>query len=180
MTCGLQSTFEDSGIEWPVLKNNSQFLAHFIQLALGAFLSSLGVKSRTKSWEAHECDQQFGENESKDNGKSQTLRKEGNTRNNKVSAMRLGLAKIIEKVRTSTYFESPETALHDAENACCIDYTNTWLSQQVHWLSNSRCPHHSTTDYGCEDTLKLDPRVAWPTLPIIRTHWPVSAKSKIQ
>jgi hypothetical protein len=64
-------------------------------------MSSLGVKGRTKSWEAHERDQQFGKNESIDIGKSQRLRKEGNARINKVLAMRLGLAKIIEKVRIS-------------------------------------------------------------------------------
>jgi len=74
-------------------------MAHIIQLALGAFMSSLGVKGRTKSWEAHECDQQFGGNDSIDIGKGQRLRKEGNARINKVSAMRPGLAKIIEKVR---------------------------------------------------------------------------------
>ena len=68
---------------------------------LGAFMSSLGVKGRTKSWEAHERNQQFGENESIDIGKSQRLRKEGNARINKVSAMKPGLAKIIEKVRIS-------------------------------------------------------------------------------
>jgi len=76
-------------------------MAHVIQLALGAFMSSLGVKGRTKSWEAHERDQHFGENESIDIGKSQRLRKEGNARINKVSAMKPGLAKIIEKVRIS-------------------------------------------------------------------------------
>jgi hypothetical protein len=76
-------------------------MAHVIQLTLGAFMSSLGVQGRTKSWEAHERDQQFGENESIDIGKSPRLRKEGNARINKVSAMRSGLAKIIEKVRSS-------------------------------------------------------------------------------
>jgi len=74
-------------------------VVHVIQLALGPFLSSLSVKGRTRSWEAHERDQQFGENEGIDIGKSQRLRKEGNARINKVSAMRPGLAKIIEKVR---------------------------------------------------------------------------------
>jgi hypothetical protein len=39
--------------------------------------------------------------------------------------MKLGLAKIIEKGCTSRYFESPETDLHNAENACGIDYANT-------------------------------------------------------
>jgi len=76
-------------------------MSHIIQLALGAFMSSLGVNGRTKSWEAQERDQQFGENESIDIGKSQRLRKEGNARIYNVSAMRLGLAKIIEKVRIS-------------------------------------------------------------------------------
>jgi hypothetical protein len=52
----------------------------------------------TQSWEAREHDQQFGENDSIDIRKSQRLPKEGNARINKVSAMRPGLAKIIEKV----------------------------------------------------------------------------------
>jgi len=76
-------------------------MAPVIQLTLGAFMSTLGVNGRTKSWEAHERDQQFGENESIDIWKSQRLRKEGNARINKVSAMRPGLAKIIEKRRIS-------------------------------------------------------------------------------
>jgi len=44
-------------------------MAQVIQLGLGAFMSSLGVEGRTKSWEAHESDHQFGENESTDIGK---------------------------------------------------------------------------------------------------------------
>jgi len=48
-------------------------MAHVIQLALGVFMRSLGVKGGTKSWEAHEHDQQFGENESIYIGKSQRL-----------------------------------------------------------------------------------------------------------
>jgi hypothetical protein len=76
-------------------------MAHVIQLPLGAFMSRLGVKGHTKSWEAHERDQQFGENESNDIGKSQRLRIEGNARINKVSAIRSGLAMIIEKARIS-------------------------------------------------------------------------------
>jgi hypothetical protein len=38
-----------------------------------------------------------------DIGNSQKLQNKGNTRINKVSAMRAGLAKIIEKVQISTY-----------------------------------------------------------------------------
>jgi len=98
MTRELQSTLEASGIEWPALSNHIPCMAHVIQLALGAFMSSLGVQGRTKSWEAHERDQQFGEIESIDIGKSQRLPKEGNAIINKVLAMKPGLAKIIEKV----------------------------------------------------------------------------------
>jgi len=101
MTRELQSTLEASGIKWPALRNHIPCMAYVLQLALGTFMSSIGVKGRTKSSEAHERDQQFGENESIDIGKSQRLRKEGNATINKVSAMKPGLAKIIEKVRIS-------------------------------------------------------------------------------
>jgi len=101
MTRELHSLLESSGIKWPALRNHIRCMAHVIQLALCAFMSSLGGKGRTKSWEAHERDHQFGENESMDIRKSQRLRKEGNARINKVSAMKPGLAKIIEKVRIS-------------------------------------------------------------------------------
>jgi hypothetical protein len=76
-------------------------MAHVIQLALGAFMSSLGVKGPTKSSETHDCDPQVGENEIIEIENSQRLRKEGNATINKVSAMRPCLAKIIEKVRIS-------------------------------------------------------------------------------
>jgi hypothetical protein len=84
MTHELQSTLEDSGIRWPALRNHIPCIAHVIQVALSAFMSSLGVKGRTKSCEAPERDQQFGENESIDIGKSQSLRNEGNARINMV------------------------------------------------------------------------------------------------
>jgi len=100
-------------------------MALIIELAVGAFLWSVGVKGRTKLSEAHDCDQQFGENQSIGIGESQRRQKEGNTRINKVSAMRPGLAKMTHKVRISLYFESPEIDLHIAENACWMDYTNT-------------------------------------------------------
>jgi hypothetical protein len=76
-------------------------MVHVIQLALGTFMSSLGVKGCTMSWEAHECVPQFGENESIDIWNSQRLRKEGNARINKVSAMKPGLTKGVENVRIS-------------------------------------------------------------------------------
>ena len=132
MTSKLQSTHEAPGIEWPTLRNNIPCMVHIIQLALGAFIRSLGVKDLTKSWEAHEHDLQFGENESIDIGNSQRLRKEGKARINMVSAMKPGLAKIIGHVRISRYFESAETDLHIAENSCYIDYANNWSSKRVH------------------------------------------------
>jgi len=94
----LQSTLEASSFKWPALRNHIPCMAHVVQLALGAFMSSLGVQGCTKSWEAHERDLQFAENESIDIEKSQRLRKEGNARIKMVSAMKPGLAKIIEKV----------------------------------------------------------------------------------
>jgi len=97
MTRKLQSTLEASGIEWPALRNHIPCMVQVIQLALVAFMSSLGVKGHTKSWEAHKSDQQFGEIESIDIGKSQRLQKERNARIDKVSAMRPGLAKKLRK-----------------------------------------------------------------------------------
>jgi len=155
-------------------------MAHVRQLALGAFMSSLGVKGCTKSWEALEHDQQFGENECIDIGKSQRLQKEGNARINKVSAMRPGLAKMIEKVHVSWDFESPETDLHIAENAWGINYADTWSPKRVHSLSKSLTPHCSTSDYGCEDTLELYSGVARAHLPIMWIHTQVAWKPKIR
>jgi len=60
------------------------------------------------------------------------ISQEGNTRINKVSAMKPGFAKIIEKVYIASYFESPETDLHIAENAYSIDYADKWSPKQVH------------------------------------------------
>jgi hypothetical protein len=125
MTCKLQITLEASGIEWPALRNHIPCMAHSIQLDLGAFMSSLGVNGRTRSWEAHERDQQSRENEGTDIGKRQRVRKEGNARINKVAAMRPGLAKITEKVSISTYFQSAEGDPHVAENACWSGYPDT-------------------------------------------------------
>jgi len=84
-----------------------------------------GSKGRAKSWEAHERNQQFGENESIRIGKSQRPRKVGNARINKVSAMTPGFEQIIEKVPIPGYFESPGTVFHIAENACGDDYADT-------------------------------------------------------
>jgi hypothetical protein len=104
-------------------------MVHVIQLPLGAFIGSLGVKGRTQCWDTHKHDHKFGQNESIDIGKNQTHQREDNAKINKVSTMRPGLAKIILKVRISTYFKCTETDLHLAEKACCNDHPDTWSSK---------------------------------------------------
>jgi hypothetical protein len=73
-------------------------MAHVIQLCLGAFMSNLGVKGHTKSWEAQEYDKQFGENMSTSTTDIQKLWNIGNARIYKVVALNPDLAKSIEKI----------------------------------------------------------------------------------
>jgi len=122
----------------------------------------------------------IGENENTVLRKSQRQQKEGDARINKVSAMGSGLANIIEIVRNWRHFQRPETDLHIAENACCINYTDTWSLKRVHWLSKSQSTNRSTIYYGCENTVELNPWVAWVSLPITRIHPRVAQASKIQ
>jgi hypothetical protein len=96
ITWELQSTLDTSGIVWPAMRNQIPCIAHIYLLDLGTFRPSLRINGGTKSCKAHECDQQFGENKITDIWKRQRLGKEGNARTNKVSAMRLDLAKILE------------------------------------------------------------------------------------
>jgi len=42
MTRELESTLDAPGIEWPALRNHIPCMAHVIQLALGALMSSIG------------------------------------------------------------------------------------------------------------------------------------------
>jgi len=170
MTPELQITLEASGIQKPAMRNHIPSMAHVIQLALGTVMSSLGVKGHTKSWVAQEHEQQFCKNESIAIGQSQRLRKQGNARINKVSDMRPGLAKRIENVHISRHFETPDTNLHRAEHACCIDYADTGPSKWVHRLSKRQSTNRSTTYYGCEITVEFDTVVAWVILPITRIH----------
>jgi hypothetical protein len=53
MTRELQLTLKASGIEGSESKNHIPRMAHIIPLAVGGFMSSLGVKGCTKSWEAN-------------------------------------------------------------------------------------------------------------------------------
>jgi len=95
MTREVQSILGTSRILWAALRNHQPDLEHIIQLGIGALMSSFSVKGCTKSWEAYEHNQRFGENDSIDIGKSQTLRKEGNARIKKLSAIRQSLGKEI-------------------------------------------------------------------------------------
>ena len=96
--------------------------------------------------------------------------KEGNARINKVFAMKPGLAKIIEKLRISRYFECSETDHHIAANARSVDYIHTGTSQWVYYLLKNQGTNCSPTHYGCENTVKFDSGVAWASLPIMRIH----------
>jgi hypothetical protein len=98
MTHTLPSTLDATVTKCPALRNHISFMEHITQFAVGAVMSSMGVKGHTMLWEAHQHDQQFGQNETIDIGKSQSPQREDNARINKVSAMRPGLVKIIEKV----------------------------------------------------------------------------------
>jgi len=178
MTLELEWTLEASRIEWSALGNHTPCMAHDIQLALGAFMSSLVVKGRTKSWEAHQRDQQVGEDDSIDIGKSQRLRPEGNARINKMSAMWPALAMIIEKVPISGYVESAEADLHKVENDWCINHANTLLPKRVYWLSERQSLHCSTSDYGSEDSLELYAGVAQAHLPLTGIHPPVASETQ--
>jgi len=68
-----QSILEASGILFSGLRIHIPCMAHVIQLALGAFMSSLGVRGRTKSSETHERNPQSREYESTDIVKGQRL-----------------------------------------------------------------------------------------------------------
>jgi len=179
MSGKLQGTLEASGIEWAALWNYVPCMAQVIKLAWDAFISSLSENGSTKSWEAHAHNQQFGEIESIDIGKSQRLPKVGNARINEVSAMEPGLAKIFVRLYISRYFESPETNLHIVENGCCIDCGDTWPSNWVHWLSKSQSLHRGSNYYGCKDMLEFDTGVAWVSPLITKIHLRVAAESKV-
>jgi len=143
-------------------------------------MRSLSAKGCTKSWKAHEHNQQFRENQSIDIGKSQRLRQEGNVRINKVSAKRPGLAKITEKERSSRHFESPDCDLHAAANACWIDCADTWLWKWVNSLTTCQFMNCSTTYCGCRYMVEFHIQVAWASLPVTRIHPWLAPESKMQ
>lgn len=106
MTQQLQLSFEEAGMEWSAAKNHIPCMAHVIQLCLGAFMSSLGVKGREKSWEAHERSKHFDGNTSQSASKKDSKHPNFvNARIRSVAGMPPGLNKIIEKVAMHLHFE---------------------------------------------------------------------------
>jgi len=180
MTRKVQWTLEFSRLQWTALRDHIPFMAHFIQLPLWPFMNRPCVEGGTKSSEAHEREQQFNENDGLHIGKNQRLQKEGNARIHKVSAIRPGVAMIIEKVRISLFFDYPDTNLHEAENACWIYYFDSWPSNGDQWLSKFQSLHRATSNYGCDDAWELNTGVAPVHLQITGIVTQVAPKPKIQ
>jgi len=170
ITWELQSRCEAPGLGSPPVRNDILYMVQVIEIALGGCMNSVAGKGCSKSFEAHLRNQHFGENKCTHIAKHQGEWKEGKARINKVSAQRPGLVKIIQTLTISRHFERPETDLHIAEDACCIDYTDTWSSKWVHWVSKSHSTIYSPTCYGCEHMVEFDSGVAWVNLPIMRIH----------
>ena len=78
-------------------------MLYVIQLYLVELMSNLGVKGRTKLWQANEHDKQFEENESAALAKSQKLQKAGNTSISKMVVMKIQLSEIFEEIVTVCY-----------------------------------------------------------------------------
>lgn len=57
MTKVLSEVLESDGVNWDSKVNHVPCMAHVIQLGLGAFMDSLKVKSREKSWALAETDE---------------------------------------------------------------------------------------------------------------------------
>ena len=92
MTRSLQLLLEESGVEWCAEQNHMPCMAHVIQLALGAFMNSLGVKGRQKSWEDTERDKMA------DDGGHGRKKRSGGARVERVALLECGFNKIVEKV----------------------------------------------------------------------------------
>jgi hypothetical protein len=90
MTRKLLITVAASSSQWPAFRNQTPCIVHIIYLALGVFTASLRVKGCTMSWEAHQCNEQFAQNETTEIGNSQRHQKDVNARINTVSAMKPG------------------------------------------------------------------------------------------
>ena len=88
----LQASLKAMEVEWSAAQNHIPCMAHVIQLALSAFIQSLGVKGRSKSWEDGVCDSLMEDRKGK-------KAKAGSVRVKKIVDMPAGFFKIIEKVK---------------------------------------------------------------------------------
>jgi len=93
MTKFLEMLFADCSSEWRASQNHMPCMTHVIQLTLGAFMDSLGVKGRGKSWEDTERDKIAGEIP----GRRSKIRL-GGARVDRVNSLPAGFNKIVEKV----------------------------------------------------------------------------------
>jgi hypothetical protein len=91
MTNCLERLLENESTVWSAEQNHLPCMTHIIQLALGAFMDSLGVKVRHKSWEDTEREKIGGQ-------KSSGRNKGGGARVDKVVSLEPGFHKIVEKV----------------------------------------------------------------------------------
>lgn len=87
----LQRCLKTMEVEWSAAQNHIPCMAHIIQLSLSAFMGSLGVKGRNKSWEEGVRDEISEDKRTKNS-------KVGTTRVRTIVSMRAGFNKIIEKV----------------------------------------------------------------------------------
>src|SRR6266849_3304784 len=92
MTGCLQLLLNESGVEWSAELNHMPCMAHVIQLALWAFIHTLGDKGRQKSWEDTKS-----ENIRADRGR-ESKRRIGGARVERVALLKCGFNKIVEKV----------------------------------------------------------------------------------
>jgi len=180
MTREWPSTLVASGISLPDLWNHIPCMVYIMPLAAGQFISSHGVWGHMKSWKAHEHNHRSAENNRIDIGNCQQLWKEGNARINKVSAMRAALAKIVQKVRIWSNFESPGTDLLSEPNTYIMYHSQTRLSKRMHCLSHSQITDHSTTYSRFEQRVEDNTSINWWRLPLTRIHPWVAQVSKSQ
>ena len=91
MTSCLEQLLENGGTVWSAGQNHLPCMTHVIQLALGAFMDSLGVKVCHKSWEDAEREKIGSQGSSRRN-------RHGGVRVEKVVSLKPGFQKIVEKV----------------------------------------------------------------------------------
>ena len=86
----LQRSLKAMEVDWSAAQNHVPCMAHVIQLALAAFMKSLGIQRRNRSWEDGVRDTLTEEQGAKS--------KMGSCRIAKIGSLKTGFSKIIEKV----------------------------------------------------------------------------------